>query len=1199
MNLSTIFEKPIDRPIDGVIKADDEASLRTEVDEYVLTNEVAKRLDDFLTAYTSYQGANGVWISGFFGSGKSHLLKMLSLLLENREIEGDAIVDLFDPKCQQDEMLRGDLHRAVAIPARSILFNIDQKSDVINKNEEMDALLGVFVKVFNEMCGYYAKQGHIAQFERDLDGRHLYDAFKQAYQQAAGYPWEHGREQYILEAHNIATAYAQATDAPPETAKEILKKYREDYKLSIEDFAEQVNSYIESMDAQQPGFRLNFFVDEVGQYIADNIKLMTNLQTVAESLATKSRGRAWVIVTAQEDMDTVLGEMSRQQRNDFSKIQARFNNRLKLTSADVAEVIRMRLLKKNTKGRALLEQLYNQEQNSFRTLFDFADGGQSYRNFRDQEEFVQSYPFIPYQFVLFQSAIQSLSQQNAFEGRHRSVGERSMLEVFQLVAKSLSDHKIGQLATFDLMFEGLRNTLKSQIQSAINTAERNLDSPFAIKLLKALFLVKYIKEFKATPRNLAVLMLPSFQEDMRAYHNQIQEALDLLEQQIYIQRNDEEYAFLTNEEKVVEQEIKNTEIDMDDVAKELGAFIFDDILKANRIRHEETGQDYSFSRKLDDALQGRDHELAIHVISPLYEHAGNETTLRAQSMGRSELMVILPPSARLVTDLTIYKQTEKYYRQNMSQRQQPIVQRILAEKQTQNAQRKSTLRDLVADLVSKASLIISGQELDINITDPKGRLVTGFHQLIEATHTNLRMLRGIAYTENDIAALLKPEAMLIDDEEVTMGEAEQEMLFFVKGQQDSGLRITVLSVVRHFEKKPYGWSQVAIQCILAKLLARGKLEVYQDSNQLEDGALEAALRNTNGFAHLNLDTQIDFTASQVRNLKSFYGDFFNGPPVANDAKALGLETRQKFQELVDKLHQYHAQSDSYPFLAVLTPHLETLQALTRKNYDYYLTDLRKEADALLDFKEDLLNPLHDFMNGNQRQIYDQARTLLQREASNFAYLDHDAESQRATLSTLLDDPACYRGSKMTQAKSLLDELESQVKTLVDQERQKAQAAIEQRWTRMTATGEFADLTQEQQDELHQTFEAKRPTLANESLIAVMRQAIPNFDNRDYPAILHEMTVMATPPPARSDPANASPTEPSAAAANVERADQSGRAPNGSAVIREASPTYRTWRELEIPYDRPWLANEEDIDEYLAALREALVAEIRSGIRVGI
>ena len=286
MTLKTIFNKPVDRPIEGVIKADDAASLHLELEEYVLTNEVAKCLEAFLRAYNNYEGTNGVWISGFFGSGKSHLLKMLALLLENRQIDGVASLDLFLPKCGDNEFLRADLKRAVSIPAKSILFNIDQKADIISKTQ-IDALLTVFVKVFDEMCGYYGKQGHIAQFERDLDSRGLYAQFKSNYESTAGRTWQNGREQGLLETVNIAKAYAQTTGDNETSAIGILDKYRSEYRVSIEDFAEQAHAYIEK---QSPDFRLNFFVDEVGQYIAENVKLMTNMQTIAESLATRCRG---------------------------------------------------------------------------------------------------------------------------------------------------------------------------------------------------------------------------------------------------------------------------------------------------------------------------------------------------------------------------------------------------------------------------------------------------------------------------------------------------------------------------------------------------------------------------------------------------------------------------------------------------------------------------------------------------------------------------------------------------------------------------------------------------------------------------------------------------------------------------------------------------------------------------------------------
>lgn len=121
VQLKEIFRKPLDRPIEGVIKADDDASLRIELDEYVITKEIEKRLEQFLDAYTNYETANGVWISGFFGSGKSHLLKMLALLLENKQVEGKSALDIFLDKCGDNEILRGDLKRAVAIPSRSLL----------------------------------------------------------------------------------------------------------------------------------------------------------------------------------------------------------------------------------------------------------------------------------------------------------------------------------------------------------------------------------------------------------------------------------------------------------------------------------------------------------------------------------------------------------------------------------------------------------------------------------------------------------------------------------------------------------------------------------------------------------------------------------------------------------------------------------------------------------------------------------------------------------------------------------------------------------------------------------------------------------------------------------------------------------------------------------------------------------------------
>jgi hypothetical protein len=118
-------------------------------------------------------------------------------------------------------------------------------------------------------------------------------------------------------------------------AYKTLNQNRDEYRVSIETFAEQVREYI---DLQGKNFRLNSFADEVGRFTGQDSKLMLNLQTVAESLATKCDGRLWIFVTSQGDLKTATGELKKEKGDDFTKAQGRFKTRPNLTSADVKEV---------------------------------------------------------------------------------------------------------------------------------------------------------------------------------------------------------------------------------------------------------------------------------------------------------------------------------------------------------------------------------------------------------------------------------------------------------------------------------------------------------------------------------------------------------------------------------------------------------------------------------------------------------------------------------------------------------------------------------------------------------------------------------------------------------------------------------------------------------------------------------------------
>ena len=634
----------------------------------------------------------------------------------------------------------------------------------------------------------------------------------------------------------ISKAFASVTE---QSETNILEHYSNTYKVSIESFAKQVKEYI---DSQAPGFRINFFVDEVGQYIADNVKLMTNLQTIAESLNTICEGQAWIVVTAQEALDKVIGDITAQQANDFSKIMARFDIRMPLTSKNVAEVIQKRLLGKSLEAETDLQSIYQSEASNFGTLFNFTDGSVELKNFTSESNFIQSYPFIPYQYELFRESIRGLSDHNSFEGKHSSVGERSMLGVFRDVLIKIADLELGQLATFDLMFLGIRTALKSSVQSSIAVAEGNLKNDFAIRVLKALFLVKYYRQFKPTLHNISILMIDNFKTDISKLKKEVEEACLLLETQTYIQRNGEIYDFLTDEERDIETEIKNTEVDQSEISEELKVLLFREVITTPKIRHN-SGTDYKYAQKIDGELKGQDSELSINLITPFHPNFENPETLIMESMTTDELLIIMPNDVRFISDLLLFKKNEKFIRQNQQAGLDEVKSRILNEKGTQNSERFRDLKIVFQSMLSDAKFTIRGENIEIRDGNIKSRIEKAFQLVIEKVYSNLSMLRDKHYSEADISKLhADAKDGMFSDGTAPLTEAQQQIFNYIIQQIRLSLRVTLKSVLEKFERKNFGWSQYAILANTASLCGANKIEALHDSNQLFDDDLIRSLK---------------------------------------------------------------------------------------------------------------------------------------------------------------------------------------------------------------------------------------------------------------------------------------------------------------------------------------------------------------------
>lgn len=1110
MQINDLFAKDIQRSIEGVIKADDTKQLGIEVDEYVLTAEAARAVDQLLDRYNNNDGSNGVWISGFFGSGKSHLLKMLAHLLgtvPQHDFDRAVAVEAFCQKAREaDElMLEGAISRSSQIPAMSILFNIDQKASAATVKND-DSLLAVFVRVFDEACGYFGRMPHVAQFERDLDSRGELEKFKAIYADVAGLPWEEGRGLSFLEEHNAAVAYARLKGTSESNPVQILSQYNDSYSVTAEDFAQNVKQWIDRQD--DPQYRINFFADEVGQFIANNVKLMLKLQTVAETLMTVCGGRSWVFVTSQESMDSVLGDQTKQQANDFSKIQARFKARLKLSSQDVEEVISKRLLRKNEEGAAEVSALYSEQQQNLKTLFDFHDGSRSYGNYKDQNHFVAIYPFVGYQFRLFQNAIEGLSQQNAFEGRYSSVGERSMLGVVQDVAKQIAGESTGATVSFDRMFEGIMNALQSSIVRQIGAAEQELDA-FAAQVLKVLFLVKYVDEFKASEHNIVVLMYSGFGADISALRSKVKHALRELEQRSFIQRTGDLFEYLTDAEKDIEQKIKNVDIEPADeraVYKEHIA----SILSSAKIRDIATNRDFQYALKVDDTFAGRGHDLSINFLTPLYDFYDQIDVVRSHSVGINELRVVLKPDERLASDIRLYVKTKTYVKRTQGAAASEDSTRALNMKVQVNQVRERQFRNRIERAILDAVLIDNGSELEgISATSAKSRVELAFSKLTGRVYSELGQLGDSRINEATIRSILSSDETLDGaDTERSMAVAAQTMLGEVTRRHNLGEPLNVARLISHFEKTPYGWDSLSSRAALAVLVIGAKVTISKDSRILKRTQISEALTRGTGFDQLWLGVPRNISEQKVRFLRDFLNDLepLQSLPTYEGGENLAEYAVERIKAVLAEVEDLS--TSSYPFVPLLAPLKGKLRILGQySSAPAGLYEQEAALDEVLDAVEAVLAPIRGFMKGQQRSHYDQASQFLNTESVNLEALPGELVMR---LRDALNIERCFDTQNIQKIRQLQVEISEQIIQAKHDACSEAFEVLEQGKQHLEGLPEWHQVAAQIREEIENEFQKAREKVNGQQFIPSIMPVAYRFRQNQVPRLVQKLMLAAQP-----------------------------------------------------------------------------------------
>jgi len=1010
MKICQIFNRDIQRNISGVVKVEleDENSIYQELDEYVVTREINKHLYDFFNAYIkSVDGPTeniGVWVSGFFGSGKSHFLKMLAYLLQNKTVKGKTALEFFTEKIQ-DDMLLGDIKRAVKTSTKDvILFDIESKKDSSTSHKEL--VVKILMRMFNNMQGYCGEIPWLAEFERTIDKKGKYKIFQQNFKEIAGEDWLTSRDSFHFKRDAIVEAIKKSGIMSENEAEKWFDSCESNYTLSVEKFTNILKDYIE----QKQNHKVIFIIDEMGFYIGDNSDLMANLMTVAEDFGRILKGKAWIIVSSQEAVDTI----TKVKGDDFSKIIGRFPTRISLSSANTDDVIKKRILEKKDEVKEHIKPFYIKYETILKNLISFSDDTAEMKFYIDSEDFINVYPFIPFQFNLVQKVFESIRKMGV-AGAHLARGERSLISAFQDASKKYKDYDLGILVPFNTFYESIESFIFSSIRSTITKAKDNSRlSDDDAEILKVLFMIKYMEEIRPNLENITTLMVSNIDEDKLKLREKISESLERLIKEKLVHRSADMYIFLTEEEQEVNNAISSIEIDEQETRGYLSNVIFGEIFSDNRVGYNKYNS-YYFKKMLDlTSISNIDYEIGLKIITPYnpnYDLGLEQLALKG--IGQNILHVIFSNNQDYFFEIEELLKIQKYLKRSSSLKISESIKKIQDSKRDEVAPMQKRIKDNVENEIINAGFYLNGAAINISGSSAREKIQNGLIELVKNTYTKLDYIEIHYQNNDDIKQILYSNdiEVLKLSEESANSLALNELKQYLENQQYRGIKVNYKVVIDNFSKVPYGWSEYDIYGLVATLFTNRtvNLKINEEILERNDKNILDYLTKKPNFDRLIINLKHEPPEELKGKVKELFFKVYGEVNLPSDSEKLAQATKEILKKVYEKLKHYEreAELNKYPGKEILENYCFSLDLIINVHEDFSYLNNIIEREGELDELEKQAEPVRNFFESEQIKIFEEGRIKYKFYNSEIAYLDESSRNILKKLNEIIENPKPY------------------------------------------------------------------------------------------------------------------------------------------------------------------------------------------------
>lgn len=1027
MILKDLYKKDITREVNPAVSAGDldPKTVETEIEEYVFTDETVQGIYDVVSGIKEAGSShNGIWVNGYFGSGKSHFIKFLDYCLNDRY--GDRAMDrLLEQVSKSTEDISnvtpGDV-RDLKIwlkdaPVDTILFNI---GTVHNSNStSKNTFVEVFWNEFNKFRGYNQFNLSLAQFlEKPLDEAGVFDDFKAALK-AMNFDWA-TRAQDLAQLR-LRLILDEAKKLLPDLDTEAVRQriIKNDYNISVESFKNEISQFMAGKDKN---YRLIFFVDEVSAFIDNNRGLLLQLQEIATGLHDASGGKVWIVCTAQQAItEIVAASQISEVSDDYGKIMGRFTIRVSLGKTPPAYITKVRLLEKNGSGEMELGRLYTDKKTALETQFHLPTG---YDAFGTKEEFTDYYPFVPYQFRLITQVLDNFVELQ-YVDKQKKGAARSIIDITHNAAKNSMNESTGALVPFDQFYNAsFEGSLTIVGQQAISNALEAIkaypkDKAFGLRVVNALFMICHMAEpdkvvFPATIDNIVNLMMTKVDDDIRPLKEKIEDVISFLEDENIIRKEKTErgleyFDFYTAAERDVARLISSQYVDdvtFADVVKD----IIEDYVGNIAPRQTFYSRNATFGLK----ISGRQYLVTNNPdvwIEFKLESDQDENTTALQNEAK-QLIFYMEKVFRdspIREDLYNYCKTQKYLNGNISGNADMI--KANDDFRSRAAATLKTIKDGFKAVLDNA-IVISGTTIERGFTNKgRDRFQNAVTKHLENLYpyANFGSGTGIPSTNNELATAIRRPA---EDPELLpeMTYPEERVNEYL--DRMSMTTRDVPKIVANFEATPYGWSKVTTIFFLNELVRRRKW-AFSYNNVKNVPAANVANTIMTETSKYTMESADVIPSELVRQFTQAWDDIFGNPGTSHSSDAFAVFEKAK-NILAGKPSErgaiainqdlYH-QIETYPFKQPLYDLIEIQNNWNSIRdvatfFKQVITD-RDTAKALFDKRKQISQFFE--MNVKNRGGYVQVLEFVRANENNFSHLKDQAKADADELKKILSD----------------------------------------------------------------------------------------------------------------------------------------------------------------------------------------------------